>query len=687
MRARSATPVGGRIRGIVAVAVVAVLGGVFALAGASSASAATIGRWGAFTVSGGTRAYSGSMSLDGFPATTFTSTSRQAQVISGASVWQGPGTPPGAVYGTSRGSTYLNQRPSADNQAPGSAARSVYSFDTPTPVGGWSFVLGDIDADQATISATDVNGDTVPVAALGYASSYNSCSSVAAGGWSCGAPTPEDPTPGSDRPIWNAQTGVLTGNAAASDTAGASAWFTPTVALKTLTITYQQRSGFPVYRTWFADTTAALTGSVTLDGTVLPGTPVTATDASGTVYRTTTGADGDYAFPALVRTSAAYTVTVDGPPGASGPTTETASLASGDGSASFAFTRPSPTATSIIGTVTTAVEGTTVPAADVPVTVSTPTGGTIATTTNDAGVYAVSDVPVNETATIAVPGTSVTVPTGDGTAPVSVPAIDSTVPVVGIVGGSATLDGAAYPSAAVTLSDATGVIATTSTAADGSYAFPSVVAGPYTVAIDPPPGSAGASTAATTVVAGDTTTVPVFAFTTVPEVQTATLTGTLTDASGAPSAGTEVTATADPSDSVTTATNTDGTFELDGLQPGTAYTITADGATLATVTTPASGTASLGTLALPAASGTGGTGSGGGAGGGSGTGGTGIVSGSSSSGTSAAEVSAFGDGALAFTGSNPTPALIGAGILVAIGAVFLVARAVRGRRDRHLDDD
>jgi LPXTG-motif cell wall-anchored protein len=48
---------------------------------------------------------------------------------------------------------------------------------------------------------------------------------------------------------------------------------------------------------------------------------------------------------------------------------------------------------------------------------------------------------------------------------------------------------------------------------------------------------------------------------------------------------------------------------------------------------------------------------------------------------------AFRAGALASTGSNPTPALIGAGILVAMGVVFLVARAVRGRRDRHLDDD
>jgi hypothetical protein len=665
--------------GIVGV-LTAVLGGALALAGTTSASAATVGHWGTFSVSGSTRNYTGSMALAGFPGTTFTSTSRQAQVISGASVWQGTGTPPGAVYGSSRGNTYLNQRPSADNQSPGSAAQTVYTFDTPTPVGGWSFVLGDIDADQATITATDANGLPVSVGELGYVASYNSCSSVSPGGWSCGAPTTDDPNPGSDRPTWNTQTGVLLGNAKASDTSGASAWFSPTVPLGSLTITYQQRSGFPVYQTWFADTTAALTGSVTLDGTPLPGTPVTATDSSGTVHRTTTAADGSYSFPELVRTTADYTVAVDGPPGASGTPQQPVSLTAGDGSAPFAFTSP-PAATSVIGTVTTTVDGETVPAAGVPVMV-----GTTPTTTNEGGGYSVSDLPVETPITISVPGDSTTITTGAAGTPATVPPLVAT-PTVGIVTGSATLDSSPLAGATVTLSDGTGVVvATVTTGADGRYTFPSAPPGTYTVTIDPPAGSDGTPTATTTITAGDTTTVPEFVFTTPPPVETASLTGTLTDSSGAPSAGTEVSASSGPSDTVTTATDPTGAFELDGLQPSTSYVITADGATLATVTTPASGTVSLGTLALPAAGG--GTGSGGGGTGAGGTGTGGAPSGgTSTSGSAATSVSSFGDGALAYTGSNPTPAIIGAGILVAIGVAFLVARAVRGRRDRHLEDD
>jgi len=124
-----------------------VLGAGLAVTGATSASAATTGHWGAFEVDGSGRAYTGSVSLPGFPETTFTSTSRQAAVVSGATTGQGPYTPPGAVYGNSRGNTYLNQRPSADQPNAASAAVTTYTFAGGTPgAGGWSFVLGDIDA-------------------------------------------------------------------------------------------------------------------------------------------------------------------------------------------------------------------------------------------------------------------------------------------------------------------------------------------------------------------------------------------------------------------------------------------------------------------------------------------------------------------------------------------------------------
>jgi hypothetical protein len=273
------------------------LGAGLAIGGATSASAEPAGNWGTFTLSGASRGYTGTMTLAGFPETTFTSDSRQSTVVSGASAWQSASTPSGAVYGTSRGQTYMNQRPNVDSPTTG-ASTTTYTFAEPTPgAQSWSFVLGDVDADRATISATVSGGGAATAEQLGYVSSYNSCSAAAAGGPSCTAES--DGTTGQDLPTWDPATRTLTGNTGAVDTAGATAWFTPTVSLTSLTITYQQRSGFPVYQTWFANRTAAITGTVTLDGAPVPGAVVRVTAPRGTVYTTTTNADGTYAFPQL----------------------------------------------------------------------------------------------------------------------------------------------------------------------------------------------------------------------------------------------------------------------------------------------------------------------------------------------------------------------------------------------------
>ncbi|TCU84315.1 hypothetical protein EDF48_106134 [Curtobacterium sp. PhB191] len=58
------------------------LGAGLAIGGATSASAEPAGNWGTFTLSGASKAYTGTMTLPGFPATTFTSNSRQSTVIS-----------------------------------------------------------------------------------------------------------------------------------------------------------------------------------------------------------------------------------------------------------------------------------------------------------------------------------------------------------------------------------------------------------------------------------------------------------------------------------------------------------------------------------------------------------------------------------------------------------------------------
>ncbi|KTR08894.1 carboxypeptidase regulatory-like domain-containing protein [Curtobacterium citreum] len=569
-----------------------VLGAGLAVTGATSASAATTGHWGAFEVDGSGRAYTGSVSLPGFPETTFTSTSRQAAVVSGATTGQGPYTPPGAVYGNSRGNTYLNQRPSADQPNAASAAVTTYTFAGGTPgAGGWSFVLGDIDADQATISATLADGSPASVAQLGYQGSYNSCSTVSPGGWSC-PPDPGGTTPGQDRPTWDATTGVLVGNAAANDTAGASAWFTPTASLATLTITYQQRSGFPVYQTWFANKTSSLSGTATLDGEALPDTLVTVTAPNGTEYTTTTDGQGRYTFDALTQADG-YRVSVATPDNATltaapAPVSLRADVTDAD----FAFATP-PGTVVVDGTVVD-TDGT--PVADVTVVVTDPaTGATLAEVVTDAeGRYTVPGLPAGTPVVATADGaTPVTATTGaDGAPAATVPPLVVQAPL-GAVGGRVTVDGTAPGDPArIELLQGGEVVASFDTAADGTYDL-RVRPGTYTVRTTTPTGTAGPTEVSVTVAADGTATAD-FPFTT-PVPATVSQPGSVRYEDGTPIGG--VTVTARPVDAgagavVVVPTNADGTYDLAGLTPGTPYRITVDGAAAQVVTTVDTGAAS-----------------------------------------------------------------------------------------------
>jgi hypothetical protein len=556
-----------------------VLGAGLALGGVTSASAEPNGHWGTFTVSGASRAYTGTMTLPGFPETTFTSNSRQSTVVSGASTWQGPATAPGEVYGTSRNSTYMNQRPKVDSPTATGVSTTTYTFATPTPgASSWSFVLGDIDADQATISATVQGGAPATAAQLGYRSSYNSCSSVSPGGWSC----PSDPggvAAGQDVPTWDPATRTLTGNAAANDTAGATAWFTPTVPLDSLTITYQQRSGFPVYQTWFANRTAAISGVATLDGAAIPGATVTVTALRGTSYTTTTDAEGRYVFPQLPVIND-YRVDVTAPSGATGtasvPGVSLNTAPGGvDRTVDFPFTSP-PATTSVIGTVT---DGEGHPAANVPVVITDPASpdtAPVEVVTNSDGVYAGAGLPASTDLAVAVgDGAPTTVTTGAaGVAPVPQEPI-AAPSAVNTITGTVTIDGTSVPAGVVVeLLDADGVlVGSTETDAAGSYLF-AAAPGTYTLRTTTPvPGATGGVERAAVTTAGDATGED-FPFVTpaAPAAVVVDQPGTVTDANGDPAAGMTVVATPTEPDSgspVTVTTGPDGTFDLTGLEPTT----------------------------------------------------------------------------------------------------------------------
>ncbi|MBF4597475.1 carboxypeptidase regulatory-like domain-containing protein [Curtobacterium sp. VKM Ac-2889] len=680
------------------------LGAGLAIGGATSASAEPVGNWGTFTLSGASRAYTGTMTLDGFPETTFTSDSRQSTVVSGASTWQSASTPSGAVYGTSRGTTYMNQRPNVDSPTTG-ASTTTYTFAEPTPgAQSWSFVLGDVDADWATISATVSGGGAATAEQLGYVSSYNSCSAAVAGGPSCTADP--DGTTGQDRPTWDPATRTLRGNTGAVDTAGATAWFTPTVSLTSVTITYQQRSGFPLYQTWFANRTAAITGTATLDGAPIPGAIVRVTAPRGTVSTTTTDPDGTYAFPQLP-VIANYRVEITPPDGAEGPDQPTrVSLAQAgspggvDQQADFAFTSPEDTV-SVIGTV---VDEDGRPVSNLEVVITDPDSGDVLvdTTTNSDGVYTGSDLPADTDLDVSVADEPpVTITTGDVDAAPAVPdEIDVPAAVVATVAGAVSLDGASVPAGAVVeLVDGTGaVVASTETDADGRYVF-ATAAGTYTVRTErPEPGATGAtSNTGVTAVAGEraSSDLPFASAATAAEVTT-DQPGTVVDTNGEPVPDVEVVAAptdTQSGDPVSVVTDDDGAFDLTGLEPTTEYVVSVDveGAEAATVVTPESGAATPLAFVVRAAAGPAPAPAPSPSPSPSGSPSAAPTGPAAGSGSGSAPVSGQGDagdgGPLAYTGADLGPGLIAAGVLVLIGAALLTYRAVRNRRRTdHLQD-
>lgn len=272
---------------------IAVLSAASALTLPATAAADTVdgagGGWGELTLAGASQAYTGSLTLGGgFPTAVIASDARSASgVQTGASTFLNANTPIGAKYGTSKNSQYLNLRPKENNDA--GPSTTTYTFDSPTPAGGWAFALGDIDADQVTVSATDATGAAVPVAGLGFQGVFNYCGGTPA---PCAANT--------DVPTWDGN-GTLTGNAAAADSDGASAWFEPVAALTTLTFTYAQRAGLPIYQTWFAslanDVAGTVTGCPGAAGGGVAGVPVSLIGPAGNqVADTVTAADGSYSF-------------------------------------------------------------------------------------------------------------------------------------------------------------------------------------------------------------------------------------------------------------------------------------------------------------------------------------------------------------------------------------------------------
>ncbi|WP_375481659.1 carboxypeptidase regulatory-like domain-containing protein [uncultured Jatrophihabitans sp.] len=530
---------------------------VAVLAPSSTAAAPASSGWATWSApAGSTHAFRGTMQLParGFPAAEWTSDSRSPiQLPTGASTYLGAATPPGARYGSSRDNAYLNLRPYADNAT--SPSTTTFSFAGATPAAGWSFVLGDVDADQVRIEARDADGQVVPTSDVDR--------------WERGAFNYAGDT---DFPSWNAGTATLRGNAAAADTDGASDWFEPDRALSSLTFVFTRRAGFPVYQLWFASRANDVTGTVTGTTQCRAGSSTVRLLAPDGDELTSTqpDADGNYSFPGYTA-EPGYTVTVEAPTTPTdgctvdGAARRAVDLSAGDGVADFALRDVVPEP--VGGAVTSGGAG--VP--DVTVTLTAPDGHETTTTTDETGRYLFDDNRPGSPYQIAVtPPDGYSAPTAlpqfEIVAGRTVPDQDVTLLEQPSVSGAVAGPDGPLATVPVTLTDADGHETHTVTDTAGDYQFERVPAGTYTISATAPDGYAPAQDREGVVVDTTDRTGQDFTLTKVGSVA-----GTVTS-DGRPVADVPVTV-AGPGGDRDARTGTDGVFALGDLTAGT-YTIT-----------------------------------------------------------------------------------------------------------------
>ncbi|MBE7163191.1 MAG: carboxypeptidase regulatory-like domain-containing protein, partial [Williamsia herbipolensis] len=531
--------------------------GALALLGQRPASAADAASawadWGPITGSSNDYATTMRIPVRGFPAATVATDSRgNVALPSGSSTYLRPSTPPGDAFGTSRDHPYLNLRPQADTAS--SPSTTTYTFDSPTPPAGWTFVLGDVDADKVQVSAKDADGQDVSAARIDgwFQGSFNYAGAA-------------------DEPSWDAATSTLTGNQDARDTDGASGWFEPDVALSSLTLVFTQRSGFPVYQTWFAGLGHTVSGTVTDESTsgscAVDDTLVRLVGPDGADIAATHPTGGAYSF-GDVAMQPGYVVRIERPDGCSvvGADERTVDTTGQDATADFAVRRVVPQRVS--GRVTLP-DGT--PVAGVEVTLTPPAGPAKVTTTDDTGHYLFDD----NTEAAGYTVTVTAIPDGysvrgadslDFDIPVGTPVtgLDFTLAELPDVAGTVTGGGDPLGAVTVTLTpQGGGTPVTTSTLGDGTYAFEHVPDGTYDLAVVPPDGYRAAPAIDDVAVSGSDVTGQDFDLT-----RPGAIGGRVTDAvDDGPVAGAVVTVTG-PGGPVTLRTDDAGRYFLDDLDPG-----------------------------------------------------------------------------------------------------------------------
>jgi hypothetical protein len=565
-------------RRALAAVVAALLGLGSALVAVAPASAAPAG-WADFEFAGTSQNFAGTMTqqASGFPVAAIVSNSAGGAVgeQTGASIFLSAGTPVEPIYGSSRNSPYLNLRPLQQNAG---TSVTTYPFERPTPASGWTFVLGDIDADEVRITATGVDGQPVDPADLGFQSAFNYCAAQVSPRPSC--PTNQALT----EPTWQPDSGILLGDVPQfRDTAGAAAWFQPTVALTSLTFEYTRRSGFPVYQTWFSALEYDISGTVEFPDELDPeDLTLRLYDPAGNEVGTAQpAADGSYSFPGFA-TFDGYRVALDRPAGytSDDPLSQRVDLSDGDRT-DVDFTLREIVPVPVSGTVRDP-EGE--PVAGVTITLRNTDGDTIGTVVTGAdGGYLFDTVEsgTGRTLTATPPaGTTVSEPLTFAVPPDSEEPIEDQDFVVtpiptGTASGRVTNeDGAPQAGVLITVTGG-GNSFTARTGADGTWSITDLPVGEYTVAISAPDGSevVGDAELPFDVTTDDLTESGLDFELAVPDVEEYGASGTITDSTGAGIAVVTVVVTIpDTGAQVEVSTDEDGNWFVEELEAGQGYT-------------------------------------------------------------------------------------------------------------------
>jgi len=229
----------------------------------------------------GPGAFTGSFAAaSGFPDVTVVTDDTGATVAAGKSAFLGPTTGFGQQFGTSRLQPYLTIASLGQTNA----STTSVTFDGPTPA-GWGIAVGDVDADYVTLAATGPGGAVTP-AQFGAQDStagsipLNYCLDASPKPGTCTtamAPYTDYPElcgTGSTYPLCaTLPPGTISAVGHGSDTAGSYDWFTPTVPITELTLTFAPLSGLPNFQLWLVAPSPAgtVTGTVAFED---PATPI-----------------------------------------------------------------------------------------------------------------------------------------------------------------------------------------------------------------------------------------------------------------------------------------------------------------------------------------------------------------------------------------------------------------------------